>query len=990
MAITQNEFTGDSSRRRFAFTFPYIKEEDVKVSLRISNATADIAVIDPDNYTFPTATEIQLNAVDETTFQESTGAPKNAQDGNAAVTVRVFRETDIESAKAVFYPGSSVRAQDLNDNTLQALYAEQERENRAVDRIGGSVMQSDLTFQQADIVFQGQNIPPGDTNETTLTVAEPTADRTITLPNVTGTVVTTGDTDTVTSTMVDDSLVNANIAANAEIAVSKLADGAERQLLQTSADGDDVEWTSNVDIPGTLDVTGDATFDAAVTATTFTGNLTGDVTGDVTGDLDGNATTATDLAAATKVTSTEQVAHNVNDTTYYTTKAADERFWRQDSAGNEIVQSDATWTADNSRVATTGAIDARILNLVEEIGGFVALTNQLSFPATNPDINDDAGTIVSIGALTADLTFNSEGVATIANAALNTDDPPVRNLTVTITGGPASTTIEDDTGLLLVTTSTLHTYTWHRTSPDGTDVQTLANNMSDINDVADNIADINALEDVIQDIQTLADIENGDVAEDSISDLAAIASDVTTCATDIAAIRTVAADLNEDTSEIETVADSIANVDAVGGSINNVNDVADNINSINDFAERYTVSAGQPADPNDGDLWWDQSNDLLKAYDDTNDQWVAVTTESDTGLDTTGGTMTGVLVLDDGRSAGAPVLAFTGDSNTGIFSSAADSVDISANGATRLQVTGTAVKSTVPTEVEVTATGAGTEDDVITALTVEGQTDQTPAAGIGVGMDFAVETAADNVEIGAQVEAVTTNVTATEEDVDLVVNLMQDGNAAAEKFRIASDGDVTAQGNVEVAGGTVTTTNNTSLTLTGAGNGTVIITDDLAVNTGNITTTGNVGIDIDPAGDGTVTLGAATTVEGNLTLGTVGADLVFTGTNNADPAVERTITFQAPSNQANFVTYDVTWPHTVANASDVLKVSAVDSSSITLEWADVSRAPLLENELSTDGNVTIGAASGDNKERNAALVGPYTIKDGEEILINDGSKLVII
>lgn len=66
-------------------------------------------------------------------------------------------------------------------------------------------------------------------------------------------------------------ITNADIAANAEIAVSKLADGAARQLLQTAANGTDVEWASNIDIPGTLDVTGAATFDAAVTVQ---GNLT--------------------------------------------------------------------------------------------------------------------------------------------------------------------------------------------------------------------------------------------------------------------------------------------------------------------------------------------------------------------------------------------------------------------------------------------------------------------------------------------------------------------------------------------------------------------------------------------------------------------------------------------------------------------------------------------------------------------------------------------
>jgi hypothetical protein len=55
-------------------------------------------------------------------------------------------------------------------------------------------------------------------------------------------------------------------ATISELPVSKLQDGAARQVLQTAANGTDVEWTSNVDLPGTLDVTGVVTFDAAVNA----------------------------------------------------------------------------------------------------------------------------------------------------------------------------------------------------------------------------------------------------------------------------------------------------------------------------------------------------------------------------------------------------------------------------------------------------------------------------------------------------------------------------------------------------------------------------------------------------------------------------------------------------------------------------------------------------------------------------------------------------
>jgi hypothetical protein len=47
-----------------------------------------------------------------------------------------------------------------------------------------------------------------------------------------------------------------------ELPVSKLQDGDARQLLQTDAAGTGVEWTSNVDVPGTLDVTSTATFDS--------------------------------------------------------------------------------------------------------------------------------------------------------------------------------------------------------------------------------------------------------------------------------------------------------------------------------------------------------------------------------------------------------------------------------------------------------------------------------------------------------------------------------------------------------------------------------------------------------------------------------------------------------------------------------------------------------------------------------------------------------
>tara|TARA_R100000231_G_scaffold33212_2_gene29118 strand:+ start:14583 stop:17732 length:3150 start_codon:yes stop_codon:yes gene_type:complete len=141
----------------------------------------------------------------------------------------------------------------------------QEVDTEKLPKAGGT-MTGDLNLgTSANVVFEGSS---ADDYETTLTVTDPTADRTLALPNVSGTLVSTGDTGSVTSTMITDgTIVNADINASAEIAVSKLANGTARQLLQTDSGGSGVEFTSNVDVPGTLDVTSAATFDSTVDVT---------------------------------------------------------------------------------------------------------------------------------------------------------------------------------------------------------------------------------------------------------------------------------------------------------------------------------------------------------------------------------------------------------------------------------------------------------------------------------------------------------------------------------------------------------------------------------------------------------------------------------------------------------------------------------------------------------------------------------------------------
>jgi hypothetical protein len=103
----------------------------------------------------------------------------------------------------------------------------------ALPKAGGTVT-GDITLgTNVGLQFEGTT---DDDNEIRLIGADATEDRTITLPNVTGTVVTTGDSGTVTSTMIaNDTIVNADINASAAIVDTKLATIATAGKVSGSA-----------------------------------------------------------------------------------------------------------------------------------------------------------------------------------------------------------------------------------------------------------------------------------------------------------------------------------------------------------------------------------------------------------------------------------------------------------------------------------------------------------------------------------------------------------------------------------------------------------------------------------------------------------------------------------------------------------------------------------------------------------------------------------
>ena len=197
MAITQNLYEGDNSTTNYSFTFEYLKQTDIKVQLDADVTTA---------WSLANATTVAFDSAPGT-----------------GVKIKIYRETDTDTSPATFYAGSAIKSEDLNDNFTQNLYSNQEVNARYLSNLGGTMTGSLTMGEDAKVIFEGGT---DDDYETTLYVADPTADRTITLPNVTGTVVTTGDTGTVTSTMIADGTVTSTDIADGTIATGDIANDA--------------------------------------------------------------------------------------------------------------------------------------------------------------------------------------------------------------------------------------------------------------------------------------------------------------------------------------------------------------------------------------------------------------------------------------------------------------------------------------------------------------------------------------------------------------------------------------------------------------------------------------------------------------------------------------------------------------------------------------------------------------------------------------------
>jgi len=292
--------------------------------------------------------------------------------------------------------------------------------NAAYQRDGSVTMTGNISFEGAT----------DDAHETTVTVVDPTADRTITLPNQSGTVpvLAAASNTQVTATPEELNILDGVTSTAAEL---NILDG----VTSTAAELNHVDGvTSNVQTQL------DGKQPIAANLTTLAGMQSG---------------TASILAGSTALTSTNAELNLLD--------------------GKSVVTA-VSGSSTDVQLPTAKAVNDQIVAVINDVGGFTPIADDQKFPNTNPDPGDDAGTIVSI-ADAGGLVVNGSGVSTTGRT--------LGGATVTINGIDSSlysTTIAAGKGMLVQTTSTLNTYDYHRLVVDEAGVADAQTLVSDFND----------------------------------------------------------------------------------------------------------------------------------------------------------------------------------------------------------------------------------------------------------------------------------------------------------------------------------------------------------------------------------------------------------------------------------------------------------------------------------------------------------------------------
>ena len=514
MAVTQDSYTGNGSRVSYPFTFPYLKASDVKASIDAVDTTA---------FTLTNATTLQFNT-----------APANG------AKIKIFRETGIDSLSATFYAGSAIKSEDLNDNFTQNLYVTQEVNGRYISALGGTMTGNFNLGEDANITFEGAT---DDAHETTITVADPTQDNTITFPNVTGNVVTTGDTGTVATGMiandavtmdklnsgalptditvasaniVDGTIVNADVNAAAAIEGSKINPAFANQNISTSgtiATGAHTV-TGNIVVSGTVDgrdVAADGTKLDGIESGATADQTNAEIRAAVEAASDSNVFTDADHTkldgietGATADQTASEIKSLIASSPLDSSHLAPNSVTTSEIADAELTTLAGMQSGTASKLADSTALTADIADL-NQIDGLTKQTTisdtDSSFPTSGAVVDYVTDRIDEIGgfeAITNETQFpNTQPVAGVAisiadaggivvnNSGTSTTGRTVGGSTVTINGIASnfhSSTVANGIRFIVTSTGSGQVYNYHKATLKEDDLVSLSGDINDFSE----------------------------------------------------------------------------------------------------------------------------------------------------------------------------------------------------------------------------------------------------------------------------------------------------------------------------------------------------------------------------------------------------------------------------------------------------------------------------------------------------------------------------
>jgi len=217
MATTQNTYTGNGSTTNFSFTFEYIDQSDVKVTIDSVATTA---------FTFSNATTLSFAS-----------APASGK------AIRIYRDTDITNLNATFFPGSAIKAEDLNNNFAQTHFATQETDNEVVAAITTSdaaktLAENAVTTSNNAVTTANSASAASNSAVTTANTASTNASAAVTTANAASVTANNASSASTTAVTTANSAVttatNALTTADSAVATANSADNKSNAAVTTA------------------------------------------------------------------------------------------------------------------------------------------------------------------------------------------------------------------------------------------------------------------------------------------------------------------------------------------------------------------------------------------------------------------------------------------------------------------------------------------------------------------------------------------------------------------------------------------------------------------------------------------------------------------------------------------------------------------------------------------------------------------------------------